>query len=116
MRDKILFPLKKKIKKRCQIDLFESGVKHCGVKTNTVLSSMYKRKESLMIYRYVHLPLPANLSANIISVNPKTSYVATKLYKSHLCWKILGRRMSAAKGLLYCREQSVIVSKVNKYQ
>lgn len=48
MRDQILFPLKKN-EKKCQIDLFESGVTHCGVKTNTVLSISYVQKRRLVL-------------------------------------------------------------------
>lgn len=92
----------------------KSGVKHGGVKTNIVLSTSYVQKDKSVlkgIYRYVHLslPLPVNLSANIIiSVNPKTSY--QQLYKSHYAGKLLGPRMTAVEGLLYSTEHGVTVS------
>lgn len=54
MRDKISLPLKKKENwKKCQIHLFESGVKHCGVKTNTVLSISYVQKKMVSPYWYI---------------------------------------------------------------
>lgn len=50
------------------MDLIEKWSKTLWGKTNIVLSTSYVQKDSqsLMIYRYVHLSLPVNLSANII--------------------------------------------------
>lgn len=35
--------------KKCQIEFFEGGVKHRGVKTNTVLSISYVQKRRLVL-------------------------------------------------------------------
>ena len=47
MRQNLTFTKKKKKKKgkKCQIDLFESGVKHCGVKTNTIINLLYTKND-----------------------------------------------------------------------
>lgn len=70
---------------------------------------MYK-SQSLMMYRYVHLSLPVNLSANIIVNFHKPQDKLLSNSYNHTMLEGLRCRTAAVEGLFHSREQGDTVS------